>query len=164
MFTLKPLSKEAVPAALSRAERYRLLNEPWQAESICRDVLAVEPGHQAATILLILALTDQFGHGISVKEANDVVAGLRGEYERAYYSGIVEERRAMALLRQGDCRSNQVVHALLRQAMEWYEKAESMRPQGNDESVLRWNTCVRVLRKHPHLVMSREKEPVLGSE
>ena len=40
---LKRISQAALPAALAKAERYRLLNEPEQAESICRDVLAVEP-------------------------------------------------------------------------------------------------------------------------
>ena len=164
MFTLKPLSKDAVPGAIVRAERYRLLNEPWQAESICRDVLAVEPDHQAALVLLILALTDQFDRGISAKDAMDVVAGLKGEYERAYYSGIVDERRAMALLRQTDYRSGHVVHSLFRHAMEWYEKAEWLRPPGNDDSLLRWNTCVRVLRRNPHLGPMQEKEPVVESD
>src|ERR1039458_3092375 len=116
MFTLKPLSKDAVPAAIARAERYRLLNEPWQAESICRDVLAVEPDHQAAMVLLILALTDQFDCGINAKDAMDVVAGLKGEYERAYYSGIVDERRAMALLRQTDYPAGHVGDSLFRDA------------------------------------------------
>jgi hypothetical protein len=164
MFTLKPLSKDAVPGAIVRAERYRLLNEPWQAESICRDVLAVEPDHQAALVLLILALTDQFDRGISAKDAMDVVAGLKGEYERAYYSGIVDERRAMALLRQTDYRSGHVVHSLFRHAMEWYEKAEWLRPPGNDDSLLRWNTCVRVLRRNPHLGPMQEKEHVVESD
>jgi hypothetical protein len=164
MFTLKPLSKDAVPGAIVRAERYRLLNEPWQAESICRDVLAVEPDHQAALVLLILALTDQFDRGISAKDAMDVVAGLKGEYERAYYSGIVDERRAMALLRQTDYRSGHVVHSLFRHAMEWYEKAESLRPPGNDDSLLRWNTRVRVLRRNPHLGPMQEKEHVVESD
>ena len=164
MFTLKPLSKDAVAGAIAKAERYRLLNEPWQAESICRDVLAVEPDHQAALVLLILALTDQFDRGISAKDAMDVVAGLKGEYERAYYSGIVDERRAMALLRQTDYRSGHVVHSLFRHAMEWYEKAEWLRPPGNDDSLLRWNTCVRVLRRNPHLGPMQEKEPVVESD
>jgi len=164
MFTLKPLSKDAVPAAIARAERYRLLNEPWQAESICRDVLAVEPDHQAALVLLILALTDQFDRGISAKDATDVVAALQGDYERAYYSGIVEERRAMALLRQADYRSGHAVHSLFRHAMEWYEKAELLRPPGNDDSVLRWNTCVRVLRRNPHLGPLQEREHAVHSE
>ena len=45
-FTLKPISPEAIPEALQKAERYRLLNEPAQAESLCQDVLAVEPNNQ----------------------------------------------------------------------------------------------------------------------
>ena len=43
MFELKPLSQKPLPAALAKAERYRLLNEPSEAESICQDILAVEP-------------------------------------------------------------------------------------------------------------------------
>ncbi len=59
---LKPISKEAIPQALAKATRYRLLNEPAQAESICRDVLAADPENQEAVYALILALTDRFGH------------------------------------------------------------------------------------------------------
>ena len=60
MFELKTLSKSAVPAALAQAERYRLLNEPAEAESICLDVLRVEPDNQDALVTLVLSLTDQF--------------------------------------------------------------------------------------------------------
>ena len=59
MFELKPISHESVAGALAKAERYRLLNEPGEAESICRDILEIEPGNQQALISLILALTDQ---------------------------------------------------------------------------------------------------------
>jgi hypothetical protein len=34
-FDLKPISIASIPRALEKAERYRLLNEPEQAESIC---------------------------------------------------------------------------------------------------------------------------------
>jgi len=60
MFELKRLSPDAIPAALERVERYRLLNESRCAESIRRDVLAVDPGNTQAGIGLILSLTDQF--------------------------------------------------------------------------------------------------------
>ena len=43
-----PISPDAVPAALEKAEHYRLLNEPEEAESICVDVLEVEPDDQQA--------------------------------------------------------------------------------------------------------------------
>ena len=59
-FELKTLSPEAVPRALEKAERYRLLNEPGEAESICLDALDVEPDNQEALVTLLLALTDQF--------------------------------------------------------------------------------------------------------
>jgi len=50
MAELKRLHKDAIPAALEKAERYRLLNEPGEAESICLDILAVDPDNQRALI------------------------------------------------------------------------------------------------------------------
>src|SRR6476661_7515606 len=100
MSDLKSLSKEAIPAALQKAERYRLLNEPGEAESICLDILATDPENQAAIITLLLALTDRFskGYGVSETQANHLLAKIDGEYERAYYAGILAERRAKAKL------------------------------------------------------------------
>ena len=43
MFELKRLSADAIPAALEKALRYRLLNDPAEAESICHDVLRIVP-------------------------------------------------------------------------------------------------------------------------
>ena len=83
-FELKSLSQPAIPEALERAERYRLLNEPSQAESICLDVLSIDPGNQAALITLLLSLTDQFGEDVSPARAREVLPALKGEYERAY--------------------------------------------------------------------------------
>jgi hypothetical protein len=163
MFELKELSKEAIPAALAKAERYRLLNEPWQAESICQDVLRIEPEHRAALITLLLALTDQFQHGVAVQEAWGVVARMRDEYEAAYYAGIICERRAQALLYQSHG-SGAVVYDCLRNAMEWYEKAEAIRPPANDDALLRWNTCVRLMMRHTHLQPESEQaaEPIMS--
>jgi hypothetical protein len=59
-FELKTLSPEAVSRAIAKAERYRLLNEPAEAESICLDALEIEPGNHDALITLLLALTEQF--------------------------------------------------------------------------------------------------------
>jgi len=153
MFELKPLSKEAVPKALEKAERYRLLNEPGEAESICQDVLRIDPENQEALITLLLAVTDELDHGVAdaVARAREVLSRLRGDYERAYYAGIICERRAKGQVRQGGPGSGYAAYHTLREAMEWYEKAESLRPPGNDDARLRWNTCVRILERHPDL-------------
>jgi len=158
MFMLKPLSKEAIPAALAKAEKYLLFNEPWQSESICRDILESDPANQTALVSLVLALAAQFDQSISVKEAWDAVGQLTNDYERAYYSGFIEERRALAVLRQGYLRSGSVVHMLLHQAMEWYERAAALRPPANDDAVLRWNACVRVLRRNPQIAPAAHEE------
>jgi hypothetical protein len=152
MFQLKPLSKEALGRALEKAERYRLLNEPEEAESICLDILEVEPDDQKALVTLLLARTDRFIHGAgSLEVAREVLPRLKDEYERAYYAGIICERRASAVLVHGVPGSNFVAHDLLRQAMEEYGQAEVIRPPRNDDALLRWNTCARILNGNPNL-------------
>jgi hypothetical protein len=159
MYPLKPLSKEAIPAALAKAERYRLLNEPEQAESICEDILAADPGNREAVVILLLALTDRFprSDGHLVSRAQELAAHLVSPYERAYFGGLVAERRARALLdRSGPGRAFSAGD-WLREAMDQYEQAEHQRPPGNDEARLRWNACARLLNAHPEL-MAAEHE------
>ncbi len=151
MFKLKPITKDSIPRALEKAERYRLLNEPSEAESICLDILLVEPENQRALITLVLALTDQFENGTKVHEARDVLPRLWDDYQKLYYAGIVCERRGMALLDHGGPGSGYVAYDWLSEAMEWYEKAEKLRPSGNDDAILRWNTCARtIMQKNLH--------------
>ena len=151
MFDLKPISPDAIPEALAKVERYRLLNEPWQAESICLDVLAIDPRRQEALVMLLLSLTDQFGAGVSPGRAHEVLPRISGDYERAYYSGIICERWADALLHKGAPGAGFAAYQSLREAMENYERAESLRPPGNDDAILRWNTCARILMRNPEL-------------
>jgi len=147
---LKPITKEGIPAALQKAERYRLLNDSSAAESICLDILQVEPDNQSALVTLLLSITDQFHDELSdsVHRAREVLPRLHDEYKRAYYAGIVCERRAKALLHRSALGATDVAIEWFREAMTWYEHAESLRPTGNDESILRWNTCVRLLGRH----------------
>ncbi len=160
MFELKSLSKEAVPAALEKAERYRLLNEPAEAESICLDVLKTDPENQQAIITLLLAVSDRFskGYGVSDTQAREWLARVKGEYERFYYAGILAERRAKAKLAQGTPGSRHYAHDGFREAMSCFEKAEALRPPGNDDALLRWNTCARLITKNK--LIAREEERI----
>lgn len=144
---LKAISKTGIPEAISKAELYRYLNEPGEAESICRDILAVEPGNQAAQRLLGLAITDQFDGSSADRysEAEAIFKGLTDQYERLYYGGLLHERRAKAQLRAG--RAPHTLLVLFEEAMRCFEKAEAVRPEGNDDSILRWNRCARLLQK-----------------
>ena len=153
-FDLKSLGPDSVAKALQKVERYRLLNEPAEAESICLDVLRVDPGNQQALVMLILALTDQFDRGSAsgVHQAREILPALTSEYERAYYSGIIHERRAKALMQHPAPGSASVAYHSLREAMEHYERAQSMHPPHDDSALLRWNTCARILMRSPHLV------------
>jgi hypothetical protein len=163
-FDPKPISPESVPAALDKAQRYRLLNEPSAAESICLDVLEVEPTNQQALVILLLAITDQVAEELSegVRRAREVLPRLGDEYKRAYYAGIICERRGRAQLHRNALGSAEVAADWFQEAMRWYEKAEAIRPAGNDEAILRWNTCVRMLGRHVGARAQTEYEPVLG--
>ncbi len=141
---LKAIARDGIPHALEKAERYRLLNDPAQADSICRDVLAVEPAHQEALRVLILALTDQFGESAAAApEARKHVTELHDEYERAYYTGIVFERETRAYLRRKHV-VRSAAYDGFRHAMEWYERAGELRPNDVD-ATLRYNSCVRAI-------------------
>ena len=145
---LKTISRAGIPQAIAKAERYRLLNEPGEAESICRDVLAVEPDNQDALRMLGLAITDQFAGGAADRhaEAESVFQHLKDPYKRLYYNGIVHERRAKSLLHAGALPHTVVV--LFEEAMTCFEHAEKIRPAGNDDAILRWNRCARLLKQH----------------
>jgi hypothetical protein len=149
-FMLKPLSKGSVEAAMTKAEQYRLLNQPRLAESICLDILDVEPSNQKASILLLLALTDQFGLSSSktAKHAQDIAFALNGEYEQSYYLGIIHERMGTVALHSGRHGSDADAYEWYTEAMDFYEKANSLRPDGNDDSILRWNTCARIIMEN----------------
>jgi hypothetical protein len=143
MFNLKPLSASAVPAAIEKANRYRLLNEPGAAESICLDVMEVEPGNQKALVMLVLAMSDRFDKDYVVGDTRiqEYVSRITDNYARTYYTGIVYVRRAKAELQRGGLHA----YELFRQAMEWFEKAEAIRPAGNDDAILHWNRCARMI-------------------
>jgi hypothetical protein len=153
MSELKKIRKDAVPAALQKAERYRLINDPWSAESICLDVLEIEPENQQALIALLLSYTDEMMEqpGEGLRRAREVLPRLSDDYKRAYYSGIIAERRAKAHLRREDAGGGALAYSWLREAMEWYERAEAIRPAQNDDSILRWNACVRLLARRAQL-------------
>lgn len=150
MFKLKPLSEKAIPKALEKAMRYRLLNDPWQAESICRDILSVDPDNQEAVITLILSITDQFDSKFrtSLSKALKMVSDLDSEYQRNYYKGLIYERQAIAALKRGNPRSGYIAFEHLTEAMEWYDKAEKSQSEDNEESILRWNACARMITQY----------------
>lgn len=146
---LKTISKSGIAEAIAKAELYRYLNEPEEAESICRDVLAADPNHMLARRLLGLSITDQFTGGVGDRyaEAEKIFVSLADPYERQYYTGLLLERRVKAQLRAG--RAPHILLPLLEQALRCFAEAERVRPPGNDDAILRWNRCVRLLQSQP---------------
>jgi tetratricopeptide (TPR) repeat protein len=155
-YELKSISPSGIPEAISKAELYRYLNEPEEAESICHDILSIEPDHQVALRMLGMAITDQFTGGPADRyaEAEKILRRLTDRYEQLYYLGILHERRAKALLRAG--RAPHTLLPFFEEAMRCFSQAADIRPKGNDDAILRWNRCVRILHSNPDF--SSEKE------
>jgi hypothetical protein len=154
MFELKSMSKQNIPAALEKARCYRFLNEPMEAESICLDILDVDPENQQAIITLILALTDQFDWELSKFHARtkELLDRLKAKFHQTYYGGIICERRAKTHLRREEFGSEQMAYEWFRKAMDNYEKAIEMSPAGDEDAILRWNACARILMRNPSLI------------
>lgn len=150
MFQIKPISKESIPMALEKAERYRLLNEPMLAESICLDILEADPQNSKALVIMLLAITDQFGTSAlsDMNQAKQLLNRLPEEYDREYYSGLICERQGKAKLGKRMQDGGFIAYEWLRDAMDHYEKAEAIRHPGNDDAILRWNTCARLIMRH----------------
>ncbi len=162
MQELKPISRDSIPSALDRAERYRLLNEPVEAESICLDVLQIDATNQRALSTLVLALTDQFEEDASglFDQAERLLDRFDDEYSRKYYSGVVYERHAKAHLKRGGMGAGYVAYDWINTAMNFYAEAEAIRPSDNDESILRWNTCARLLQRRADIKPSPHEDAV----
>ena len=88
---------------------------------------------------------------------------LKGEYERAYYAGIIAERAARVSMRLAVPGAVFNAYDGFVDAMRCYERAEALRPADNDDSVLRWNTCARTLMRYRELQPENVEglEPVL---
>lgn len=160
MFALKPISAGSVVGALGRAERYRLLNEPSEAESICLDILAVDAENELASISLVLALTDQIPQDArAFDKALAAAAQLKTPYDRTYYTGIAWERRAKARHHRSGQGGRHDVYEWIVKALRLFEEASASRAAGNDDAILRWNACVRYLERHKELAARVEESP-----
>ncbi len=166
MHELKPIHSNTVARALSKAERYRLLNEPRESISICRDILEIEPDHQDAIVTLLLTLTDLFP-ACDLRHHNEaelLLKRIRDPYRKAYYEGVVLERWAKGKLKRDA--AGHVVHEGLTAAMERYAHASSISPEGDEDAILRWNTCARLLNDRPDLQprAAREEELIIDED
>jgi hypothetical protein len=128
-------------------------------------VLQIEPANQEALVTLVLALTDQFREETTASRhaasrAVDVIPRLADEYDRLYYAGIIRERRARAVLQRDRFASAATATEWLREAMGFFERAEAIRPPHNDDAVLRWNTCARLLAQLPQPQGDLQDEPL----
>ncbi len=155
--SLKSLGTRDLDAALEKAEQYRALNEPEEAESICRDILAQSPDHQLALRTLGLALTDRFDRGWSsfFDESLAIFKRLASPYEAVYYAGVAWERCAKAQLEHGQ--AHNAAHSF-EHALELFQEAEEIGPKSTPDPILRWNRCVRAIKASPEL-LAAVREP-----
>lgn len=162
MYSLKPLTKKSVPAALKKAERYRLLKEPYEAESICLDILEADPGNQEALIMLLLARTDKFPDELypAFDKAMELLDLLTDKHNRLYYRGVINERRAKAHHKKGGPSSAGLAYDWYKKAMADYEEALKNGSSSNQAAALRWNTCARILNENPHIRPDKQLDEV----
>ena len=145
---LKTISHEAIPRATQKAERYRLLNQSWATESICLDILEIDPANQPVLVMLLLAITDQFGPGVGRARRGGRARSSSGSPTRTSARTTPASSTsgsAHAQLASGAMHAEAMAHATLRSAMDSFEEAEQLRQPGNDDAILRWNTCQRTL-------------------
>lgn len=156
-YELKSISPAGIPHAIAKAERYRFLAQPEEAESICRDILAVDPENQHGWRLLGLSITDQFTGDVTDRysEAEEAFKKLTDPYEQLYYTGVLQERRAKVQLRAGQ--PPHAVRVRFEEAMRCFDEAAKIRPRGVEDALLRWNRCARLLESLPE-EEEREKE------
>jgi len=153
---------DAISAALDKAKQYRTLSEPEIAESICLDILKVDSHNQETLVVYILALSDQLHHTekqSQIKAIQSAIAKLDSKYEREYYNGILNERRARFLISQPMSRG--FAYDYFEEAIISYQKAQAMCPNKNDEAILRQNSCVRTVLKEK-LTPRQEREDILA--
>lgn len=149
MLEFKPLPLESIPEALEKARHYRLLNEPWQAESICRDILRADPDNQEVIYTLILSMTDQFDRGsTSFSQALELTSKLTERYQSEYCRGLIFERRAIATYKRQTPGNGFIAYSHFEQAMKHFENAEQVQPRNNNDAILRWNACVRFVKQY----------------
>src|SRR5207248_9177566 len=87
-----------------------------------------------------------------MRSAEEVLPLIEGEYERAYYAGLIWERQGHAHLRHHELFSHANTYHAVREAMKQYDRAEALRPHGNDDAILLWIACAAVLMHNPEIL------------
>jgi hypothetical protein len=117
-------------------------------------------------VTLLLALTEQFDADATttVNDAWGCAQKIQGEYERAYYTGIIQERRAKAHLAHGTPGAGGRAYWWLREAMKCFDEADAIRPANNEDARLRWNACARLIDSNRSIAPIAEEahEPLLS--
>lgn len=146
---LHKIHKNSIALALEKAKQYRTLLEPEIAISICLDILEIDEDNQNTLVVYILALTDQLSHTHKKtyeRKVIQAISKLKSKYEKLYYTGIFYERKARAMLKHS--MSHNFACDVFTKAMDFYEQARKIHPKGNDDAILRSNSCIRTIEKY----------------
>ncbi len=109
-------------------------------------------------------MTDQFkgeGDADTATRADAILPALSDEYARAYYGALIKERRARAYWNHG---RPALAYDWLVDALHGFDRAATLRPPGNDDALLRWNACVRLLERMPAPSRDHHEEAAILSE
>ncbi len=142
------IDKDSIEDVLERAKQYRSLLQPDMTISICMDIFAVDKNNQEALVIYILALTDQLSQSeskVHQKKITDSIKRLDSKFLQHYYSGIFFERQARSLLKHSMSRS--FAYEAFIEAIAEFEIAEKMAPEHCADPILRYNSCIRTIKK-----------------
>ena len=98
---------------------------------------------------------------VSPRTIRELLPRLSGEYAQSYYAGIIDEREGIAWMRSGTPRAGSAAYQCFRHAMTHFETAESLRPEGNDDALLRWNSCARMIADHPDVIPANDADVIV---
>ena len=142
-YRVKRISTAGIAEAIAKAELYRSLSEPEEAESICRDILTIEPQHQLA--LRLLGLPDRSVHRSwvrSYREAEEIFQQLNDRMNGTTTLGSRTSDARKRSSKPGNCLLT--VQAL--RTGSYLSQRLRNSPAENDDAILRWNRCVRLLQ------------------
>ncbi len=151
------IHKNTINSALDKAKQYRLLLEPELAVSICLDIFNIDKKHQETIIVYILALSDNLSKQKNDTKIFDAIKLLTSEYHKKYYTGIYHERKALSLMKGN--MSASFAYNLFTKAMDFYKQAIEISADDNDDAILRYNSCIRIIQ-HNRLSPRQDNDDV----
>ena len=149
----KNLESADLDAALAAAQASWAELRAEETESICLDILELDPNHRSTLDLLLRCRIELLKKGLpqSVARAQELIPQLDSDFDQAFYSGMIREAQARYLLEKRGRATSGVAYSWFRHAMDDFAAASNL-DAGRVEPKLHWNACLRTLENNPQCV------------